>query len=451
MVMRSALIFILSYMLIAQPVMARDVDTNRLDARINTMMQERGMVGLAIVVIQDGKVVHRRGYGYTRAGSSERVTEDTVFRWASLSKSVGAAMAVKLDESGQINMAASISTFNTTLRLPDTGETDADLYDLLSHQLGIVRNAYDNRLEAGTLPSVIRGQLAGLPIECPVGTCHGYQNVAFDTISEIVQSATGEPYQLATKRLIFEPLDMKTATMTKSGLMSSERWARPHNRNGRTSNRTMRESYYRVPAAGGVNGSITDLGKWMMANMGMNPDVLSDQALELLQTPRAMTPRERRRVRRFFPRMTRADYGLGWRIYDYAGNKTVGHRGAVNGFRSMIMFDPARRSGVAVLWNSGSNQPVGLQLEVMDEVYDLPREDWMYLANGPDLRAIRSAHPETIMPEFIPVPSISPQKKDRQFPADHGAPIYRLNDCFGFAAQPDDGSPFEGQNQSPFF
>ncbi|WP_083898967.1 serine hydrolase domain-containing protein [Robiginitomaculum antarcticum] len=449
--MRFLFIFFLSYLLMAQPVMARDIDTNRLDARINQMMQERGMVGLAIVVIQDGEVVHRRGYGFTRDGSSERVTEDTVFRWASLSKGVGAAMAVKLDETGDINLAAPISSYKTTLRLPKRGENKADLFDLLSHQLGIVRNAYDHRLEAGTMPAVIRGQLAGLPIECPVGTCHGYQNVAFDTISEIVQGATGEPYQLAAKRLIFEPLDMNTATMTKNGLMSSTRWARPHTRNGRISKRTMRESYYRVPAAGGVNGSITDLGKWMMANMGMNSEVLSAQALTTLQTPRVITPRQRRRIRQFFPRMTRADYGLGWRIYDYAGNKTVGHRGAVNGFRSMIMFDPSRRSGVAVLWNSGSNQPVGIQLEVMDEVYDLPREDWMYLANGPDLRAIRRAHPETIMPEFIPVPNISPQKKDRRFPVDHGAPIYLVSNCFGFSSPHSGDQPFEGQNQQPLF
>lgn len=449
--MRFALSFLLALLCLVMPAQARPIDIDVLDARLNRLMKERGMVGMAVVVVEDGQIIHRKGYGVTLEGSNDAVTEDTVFRWASLSKAVGAAMAVKLAEDGQIDLSRSIGSYNTTLRLPAGGEDEANIYNLLAHQLSIVRNAYDNRLEAGTMPGTIRKQLRGLPIECPIGTCHGYQNVAFDTVSEIVSGATGEPYQLATKRLLFDPLSMDRATMTKSGLQNSPRWARPHNRNGRNVYRRMRESYFRVPAAGGVNGSISDMGNWMLANMGAYPNVLSQQALAKLQTPQVMTPRERNRVRRFFPRMTRAEYGLGWRIYDYAGNKTVGHRGAVNGYRAMIMFDPERRSGVAVLWNSSSNQPVGIQLEVMDAIYDLPATDWLYLDQGPDLRKIRGQHPAIVIPEVIPVPRVSPQKQDRNLPDDHGQPLFTVSSCFGFNSPVQTDLPFEGQSRPPQF
>lgn len=430
--MRFGLSFFIALLCLALPAAAGEIDTQVLDARLDRLMKERGMVGMAVVVVEGGQIIHRKGYGVTLEGSNDPVTEDTVFRWASLSKAVGAAMAVKLDEDRQIDLSRSIGSYNTTLRLPAGGEDEADLYNLLAHQLSIVRNAYDNRLEAGTMPDTIRKQLKDLPIECAIGTCHGYQNIAYDTVSEIVRDATGEPYQLATKRMLFDPLSMDRATMTKSGLQNSPRWARPHNRNGRNVYRRMRESYFRVPAAGGVNGSISDMGNWMLANMGAYPHVLSPEALAKLQTPQVITPRERRRVRRFFPRMTRAEYGLGWRIYDYAGNKTIGHRGAVNGYRAMIMFDPARKSGVAVLWNSSSNQPVGIQLEVMDAIYDLPAQDWLYLDQGPDLRKMRRLHPEITEPEVIPIPRISPQKQDRNFTDDHGQPIFTIRSCFGF-------------------
>ena len=69
--------------------------------------------------------------------------------------------------------------------------------------------------------------------------------------------------------------------------------------------------------------------------------MLSDKVLANVQTPRANTPR-RAGADAQVPRAAdeSASYGLGWRIYDYAGHKVVGHHGGVTGYRSLIMFDP---------------------------------------------------------------------------------------------------------------
>jgi beta-lactamase class C len=84
-------------------------------------------------------------------------------------------------------------------------------------------------------------------------------------------------------------------------------------------------------------------------------------------------------MRKFRERVTRSTYGLGWRIYDYSGNTVVAHRGGVTGYRSLIMFDPAKKSGVVALWNSSASQPGAIEFEVMDMVYKLPFKDWIGL------------------------------------------------------------------------
>jgi beta-lactamase class C len=51
----------------------------------------------------------------------------------------------------------------------------------------------------------------------------------------------------------------------------------------------------------------------------------------------------------------------------------------VTGYRSLVMFDPVKNSGVVALWNSSTAQPGGLEFEVMDMIYKLDRKDWLDL------------------------------------------------------------------------
>ena len=65
-----------------------------------------------------------------------------------------------------------------------------------------------------------------------------------------------------------------------------------------------------------------------------------------------------------------------------AFEETLPHRGGVNGYRSLILFDPQLKSGVVALWNSNTSQPGGLEFEVMDMLYGLEFRDWMELDKG---------------------------------------------------------------------
>ena len=358
----------------------RTLDYRALDNRLQRLIREHSMVGMAVGVVENGRITFLNGYGETVAGSGNGVTPDTVFRWASVSKGVAATMVAKLAEQGKVDLNAPIVNYSTSLHLPARAEYQATVGDMLSHRLGLYRNAYDNKLEEGQQTGFLRQTLSQLNLICPPGTCWSYQNVAYDGSTEIVEKITGKGYEQAVHDSLFGPIGMTSASISRDGLVSAESWAQPHSA-GRRPMQVV-DAYYRVPAAGGVNSNIKDMALWMIAQMGEMPDILSPRLLNTIHAPVVQTPGERRRMRKFLERVGDPYYGYGWRSYDYAGRRIVGHHGGVNGYRSLILFDPARKSGVVAMWNSNTSQPWGLEFEVMDMIYRLPFRDWLELDGG---------------------------------------------------------------------
>ena len=352
------------------------VDYARLDERLTRLMADPAMVGLAVAVVENGEIRFAKGYGVTTEGG-DPVTTSTIFRWASLSKGVAGDMVALLAAENRLSLYEPVARRAPSLRLPGGTEQVATISDLLSHRLGLFGHAYDSKLEDGEDPRMLRGSLAGLRTICPPGSCHAYQNVAFDAAAEIVEGVTGKSYAEAVQERLFAPLGMTTASFGREALYRAPSWARPH-RGGRGSAPIeVKEPYYRVPAAGGVNGSIGDLAVWMLGQMGEAPDTLPPAVLDAVQSPRAATPGETGRRRKYRERIASTAYGLGWRILDYAGHRVVGHHGGVSGYRSAILFDPELKAGVVLLWNSSARRPNGLEYEVMDMVYGLPFRDWL--------------------------------------------------------------------------
>ena len=358
----------------------RDVDYRALDNRLRQLMTRPAMVGMAVGVVENGRITFLQGYGQTLEGSGDPVTPQTVFRWASTSKGVAATMVAKLAEQGKINLSAPVVNYAPDLKLPAGNEYRATVGDLLSHRLGLYRNAYDNKLEEGQDPSFLRTSLASLSSTCPPGTCWSYQNVAYDASSEMVSRITQLPYEQAVKRDLFDPIGMTSGSVSLAGLQSNRSWARPHSAGRRPE--PIVDTYYKVPAAAGINSNIKDMSLWMLAQMGEMPDVLDARVLDTIHAPYVVTPTERGRMRKYLERLGTAWYGYGWRSYIYAGHRIIGHRGGIKGYRSFILFDPEKKSGVVALWNSDTWQPGGLEFEVMDMLYHQPFRDWLELSKG---------------------------------------------------------------------
>lgn len=367
------------------------VDYNEIERRISSLMEDDTMVGLAVAVMENGEITFARGYGETLHDSGEAVSVDTVFRWASLSKGVAATMIALLVQDGAFDLNTPVSRFAPSLRLPASGHMRITIADLLSHRLGIERYALDNRLEAGEDPRILRTALAGRPAACPPGTCHRYQNIGFDAASEIVENVTGQSYEAAVQSRLLQPLGMRSASLTRQGLFDSESWARSHR--GAGEEVPVVEPYYRIPAAGGMNSSIRDLARWMQVQVNGAPSIVAGDLLAVTHRPVVRTEREDRRNRRYSERLSNTQYALGWRVYDYAGHTVITHRGAVRGYRAMIMIDPELRSGVVVLWNSGNGRPFGIPMDVFDQLYALPDANWI------DPEGIDAAPADTSVPD----------------------------------------------------
>ncbi|WP_147405853.1 serine hydrolase domain-containing protein [Litorimonas taeanensis] len=358
------------------------VDKIQIDKRAKDLMRSLKMTGLAISIVEDGKISFAQGYGETVKGSGQKVTEDTVFRWASVSKGMAAHILVSMAADDKISLDAPVEDFAASLTLPPD-DVEVSVSHLLAHQVGIVRNAYDGHIEDGRSAKETRKKLGDLKYSCAPATCHTYQNVAYDSASEIIETLTGLPYKSVAQTDVFDKFGMATASVSRQGLLQSKSWARPHNKRGKRI-KTVKPTYYRVPASAGVNSSVVDLAKWMIGQMpdGNNANLSKEEAVQqVLQTPRVSTPREQRYMNRRFGGLKNAHYGMGFRVYDYYGHKVVGHRGGVEGYRALILFDPEERSGIAMMWNSPHHQPIGLQLEFLDQLYGRPKKDWMRLKN----------------------------------------------------------------------
>jgi beta-lactamase class C len=350
------------------------INYTQLDQQFAAMAQRSEMAGLAIAIVEDGELRFIRTYGVIDRDTNVPVTLGTVFRWASVSKTVAGTLAATFANEGLVDLDRPVARYQTTLRLPEGAESRLSFQQLLSQQTGLTKNAFDGQLEDGQDPGLLRASLASAPLQCQPGSCHTYQNIAFDAASEILEQAAKRSYPDTVSERFFLPLGMNSASFGMTGLTKAKDWARPHS--GRMV-RTVKEAYWRVPAAAGVESNIVDFARWMQATMGDRPDVLSETTLRIAQTPRVNTaPIYAGELRQA---NSEAHYGLGWRSFKYDGNVLVGHSGAVDGYRATLIFDPAARVGVVAMWNSNWGTPFRIPFAVFDSYHQRTDSRWLEL------------------------------------------------------------------------
>ena len=354
------------------------IDYGALDRQLTALSQRPEMAGLAVAVVEDGELRFVRTYGVADKSTGARVTPQTLFRWASVSKTATGALAAALATDGAVDLARPVADLGTSLRLPGGAEAHVTLDQLLAQRSGLTKNAYDEKLEEGQDPAALRASLAAAPLQCEPGTCHTYQNVAFDAASEILARAANEPFGDAVEDRFFRPLGMVSAGYGKERLTGAKDWAKPH-RGAQV--RPIKEAYWRVPAAAGVESDIVDFATWMQAMMGKRPDVLPGPVLQLAHRPRVGTGRLYGGPLR--AAMGEAAYGLGWRSFTYGGGRLEGHSGAVEGYRATMIFEPATRTGVVALWNSDWGFPFRIPFTVIDSYHKRQDAGWLDLSELP--------------------------------------------------------------------
>jgi beta-lactamase class C len=349
---------LVSLSLLSTAASALSVPANNFERALDVIGNSDDVVGLAVAVVRDGDVSLLETYGVRQVGGAEKITPQTTFRIASLSKAFAATVAVQLDLEDKISLSDSITAFNQNFQLKNQAQADfASLNHVLSHRLSLPPYAYDNLLESGVKPPKILRQMKQVEPICEVGSCYAYQNVGFNMIASVVEAVDKMAYSRSVKSRVFEPIEMVGASFGKESLVLSDNWAQSHKRNrgGPWEPEMVKQAYYDVPAAGGVNANITDMAKWLAAQMGHYPQSMPEAVLRRLHTPQTRTRSELRRMRHL-SRVTDAYYGLGWRVYEYAGATVVNHSGSVEGYAAQIAFLPDQNVGIVLLSNSKSKQ-----------------------------------------------------------------------------------------------
>jgi beta-lactamase class C len=324
------------------------------EKEIKSLSQESNNPGAAIAVVHDSTIVFLKAFGVKKAGTSDSIDVNTVFRIASVSKCFASFLTGILVEDSIFSWNSHVKEYLPNFNLKSPEETQKlALRHVLSHSTGLPYHAYTNMVEEGSSLDSMISWLKGINLISKVGDSYSYQNVAYSIIGPVMQSATGKTYENLMREKVFLPLKMKTASMDYASIMQNPNVARPHlrKRSKQWASVKITDTYYNVAPAGGINASISDMAQWMVALLGNREDVITKGTLNTLFSPQVKARSKNRNYGRMH-KLSDSFYGLGWRILHYPNDTLIYHGGYVNGYRSEVAVNPKDKIAVCILANA---------------------------------------------------------------------------------------------------
>jgi len=321
---------------------------------IQLKAQKKNLPGYTFAYIEKGKPASVVVYG-KESKFGNPIAVDTVFRLASVSKTFTSMLMAKYVAQNQLDWQVPVAQLVPEFSTAKGKSGDLVLQHVIGQSSGYTPNAYDNLIEANYSVNRVLSMLSDLKPLCKPGQCYTYQNALFAVVDGYFQQHHSSYGQALTQTLI-EPLNMPHASIGKAGLHSSAKWARPHvaiSKSGWRSTK-VRDDYYKYSPAAGVNASMRDMVIWMRALLGEAPEIVSPELISQVTTALTKSKKEvyRSQWRKF---LSEAHYGLGWRIYNFAGHTLNYHGGWVQGYRADIAFSPEFGVGYVMLMNAESN------------------------------------------------------------------------------------------------
>ncbi|WP_318544684.1 serine hydrolase domain-containing protein [Marixanthotalea marina] len=333
------------------------------------------IVGAGVSIVKGDSIVISSGFGKKSAGLSDKVNGETVFRLGSLSKGFAGVLAAKLKSEGVLDWSDKVNDYIPEFQLGDSINTNKiTLANILSQTSGTPYHSYTNLVEAGlSLTEIAKRFKDVTPISEP-GELYSYQNAMFALSGEVMEKSTNQDIRTLLNTKFFKPLGMNTISMDYETLGRNKNVALPHVRS-RKGWRTSRlnDHYYNALAAGGINASALDMGKWMRLLLGRRPEIMNKSALDQAFKPFIEIKGRSKYYQRWSGHLS-SYYGFGWRIHKFQENdeeKTMLHHGgSVNNYRNEIAVYPDADLGICVLLNSNSR----LAQTVIPDLYKIINE-----------------------------------------------------------------------------
>lgn len=333
---------------------------DQIDAYVADQIDDSRIPGASIAVLEDGDVVHARGFGDD--GHGNQVTADTPFWIGSNTKSITALAVMQLAEAGSVDLDAAVRDYLPNFTVADdTASARITVRHLLNQTSGISRvDGVRAVVDADPEQSIqdVVADMADLELNRPVGERFEYANLNSVVLGAVIEAVTGQTWQDYVQTNIFDPLAMTNTYTDKAaaeaaGLTATHRYffGFPVETDG--------EHFPSLAATGYVYTSANDLARYLaMYTNGGTVDgqrVLSDAGIAEM-----LTPATNERTFTLQSQQFDARYGAGWFIGPFGtASDARWHQGALPYFTTWMVLLPDTNQAIVVMTNAGNQFEIG--------------------------------------------------------------------------------------------
>ncbi|HYH44861.1 MAG TPA: serine hydrolase [Thermoanaerobaculia bacterium] len=309
----------------------------RLDAVVASQVPADGP-GVAVIVVQDGKTLLRKGYGMADLERGVAVEPDMVFRIGSMTKQFTAVALLQLVRDGKVRLDDPLAKY-----VPDfPGADTVTVEHLLTHTSGIKSYtgvpSFMARLREDMTPAQLVDTVRQEPADFAPGAKFLYNNTGYILLGIIVEKASGLAYGDYLQKHLFTPLGLAHTIVGDENRIVPRR-ALGYEQGPDGSLRHARYMSMTQPfAAGAIESNVDDLARW-------NAALLAGQAIDTGLLERAWTDHKTTDGKP-------AGYGFGWQVSAEDGVRFIEHGGGIMGFVSHGTLVPEKKLFVAVLHNA---------------------------------------------------------------------------------------------------
>jgi CubicO group peptidase (beta-lactamase class C family) len=358
----------------------REIDQLQVEQSVDAILNRWPAVGLAVVVVRASGPQFFSSHGVANIESATPVSEDTVFRIGSITKTFTAVAVMQLWEQGLIDLDAPANDYLRAFQLvpAKTSWRPATVRHLLTHTAGVPEWLHPLRMinsgwfaESFALeervPTLAEYYQGSLRLAAQPGTIWTYTDHGFATLGQIVEDVSGQPLDRYFRNHIFEPLRMADTDLLRSQRLTARLATGYRLRSDGPKALTDRQGV--TAAAGSIYSTPRDLALYIAAflagSFGDHGSILRPGTVALMLQPHYQPD----------PRIP----GMGlafWRV-NLGGHAAVEHQGVVPGFNSQIFLAPDDGVGVLAFTNGSRNAASWLRGEteqLLRELIGVPAE-----------------------------------------------------------------------------
>jgi CubicO group peptidase (beta-lactamase class C family) len=363
------------------------------EARVEAVRAASGTPGMAVAIVEDGRVTLAKGFGVRKQGAPDGVDADTLFLIGSTAKAMTAAALATLVDAGKLKWDDRVVDHMPTFMMNDAWVTrELTVRDLLVHRSGL-------GLGAGDLLYVPRGSYSRSEImrrlryikpATSFRSAYAYDNILYTVAGQLIEAVTGQTWEAYVREHVFAPAGMTRAADELETFWATPNRAFPHARYGGvvrgTGSMTLLDEHDQLPQAsapaGLIAASANDMARWLQVQLGggVAPGgarVFSAETAKEMWTPVTPIPITPLPEPVAATTPTYEAYALGWEVRDYHGARIVWHAGGLFGMTSTVVLIPEKKVAFAIELNSEEAEPRhGLMWELIDHYLGLPRQDW---------------------------------------------------------------------------